>query len=466
MPTEPTTWRHVSGHRFQLRRIECALLGEDLYAVGRRRGALAVGCALAIVVVLASVLLALQRPQAGLGDAQIVMGQASGALYVRVGDTWHPVLNLASARLIAATNADPRPVRESELTHTKRGALLGIPGAPQLLAQPLAISESAWTICDNDNDNEAATTVLVGTAADSSVRRVAADRALLVTPPSGSPAYLLLQGRRAVVDMADAAVRHALHLPDRTPTRVSQTLLNAVPEAPPIAAPRISGAGAPAGSWLPGFPVGSVLGITRASGAEYYVVLTGGIQRIGQVAADLLRFRDSQGSTHVVAVAPDVIRAAPMFDGLPVSGFPDQAPSEIIAEPTTCVTWTPAAAGPADIAFLSGTGRPLPPGRQPVALAQADGRGPAVDAVYLPPGRSAYVTSRSLFGDNSRAATRYLITDTGVRFAIHDDDAAHALGLPSAAAPAPWPVLSALPVGLELSRERASVARDAVHPEP
>ena len=59
------------------------------------------------------------------------MAQVSGALYVRVGDTWHPVLNLASARLVAGTDINPQPVRESEFTHVKRGPLLGIPGAPQ-----------------------------------------------------------------------------------------------------------------------------------------------------------------------------------------------------------------------------------------------------------------------------------------------------------------------------------------------
>ena len=91
-------------------------------------------------------------------------------------------------------------------------------------------------------------------------------------------------------------------------------------------------------------------------------------------------------------------------------------------------------------------------------LSQADGKGPAIDAVYLSPGRSAYVRATGLSGDNPSAGTRYLITDTGVRFAIHDDDAAHDLGLPDTAIAAPWPVLAKLPAGPELSRANASVA--------
>ncbi len=159
------------------------------------------------------------------------MGKESGALYVRVGETWHPVLNLASARLIAATAANPRPVRESALARTKRGPLLGIPGAPQFLGQPLSADESSWTICDTDGAG--ATTVVVDRAEGASVRRLTAGEAILVAPAPGSPAYLLYDGQRAVVDLSDAAVVRALRLEGRAPRLVSQTLLNAVPEAPP-----------------------------------------------------------------------------------------------------------------------------------------------------------------------------------------------------------------------------------------
>lgn len=105
--------------------------------------------------------------------------------------------------------------------------------------------------------------------------------------------------------------------------------------------------------------------------------------------------------------------------------------------------------------FAGGGRLPVPPDQAAVTLAQADGRGPALDAAYVPTGRSAYVRA----GD--KAGTRYLIVDTGVRFAIPDDDAAHDLGL-SEPTPAPWPILTLLPAGPELSRRGASIARDAV----
>lgn len=465
-----STWLHVSGYRFLLRRIECALLHHDVGALGvplrARTASLGIGSVLAIIVVLGCAFVAVLRPQVGLGSAQIVMGQKSGALYVRVGDVWHPVLNLASARLITGTDADPQPVRESELGSTRRGPLLGIPGAPQLLTRPLSAEESVWTICDSGGRS---TAVVVGPVDRAAIHRLAAEDSVLVTTAPGAPVYLLYNGQRALVDVADPAVRRALRLEGRAARVVAQPLLNVIPEASPIEVPRIRRGGR-ASARPPGFAVGSVLRVARADGDEHYVVLDDGVQRIGQLAADLLRFADAQGSTNVIAVAPDVIRAAVIVNSLPVSTFPDHAPRPWDeppgkAAPTLCATWASehSGSGP-DIAFSAGSAPPVLPGQVPVVLSQADGPGPRLDAVYLPPGRIAYVVSQGLSGGRmvSRAGTRYLVTDTGVRFGIHDDEAAHALGLSSPAIPAWWAIVATLPSGPELSRANALVARDAV----
>jgi Type VII secretion system ESX-1, transport TM domain B len=170
-------------------------------------------------------------------------------------------------------------------------------------------------------------------------------------------------------------------------------------------------------------------------------VLAAGVQRIGQVAADLLRFANSQGTANTIAVAPDAIAAAGIVNTLPVASFPDRAPTLGGGGNTLCATFKPGPSGDPGIAFLAGNGLPVPAGRVPVTLSQADGPGPALDAVYLPPGRSANARG------NGRIGTRYLVTDTGVRFA-------------------PWPVLVVLPPGPELSRQNASVARDAVAGAP
>ncbi|OQZ91729.1 type VII secretion protein EccB [Mycobacterium alsense] len=449
----------VGGYRFLLRRLECALLGLDLgeaNALRRARAApLALGCALAAATLAGCALLGVLRPHADLGQARIVIAQPSGALFVRVGDTWHPVLNLASARLIAAAPANPQPVRDADLGRTKRGPLLGIPGAPQLLGQPLSTDESAWTICDTHETG--ATTVIVGPTDGSTAQHLAPGHALLVAPPPGRPAYLLYDGQRAVVDLADTAVVRALRLEGRAPRPVAPSLLNAVPEAAPISVPRIRGAG-DAAAGLPGFPVGSVLRVARGDADDYYVVLAAGVQRIGQVAADLLRSSDSRGTAQPVTVAADAIRTAKVVDTLPVASFPDRVPALDVGD-IVCVTSKPAPSGNFGIALRTGGALPVPPGRAPVTLSQADGRGPALDGVYLPPGRSAYVRG------NGRVGTRYLVTDTGVRFGVRDDDAARDLGL-TPPIPGPWPVLATLPPGPELSRQNASAARDTVAGAP
>jgi type VII secretion protein EccB len=466
MAWQPTTRLHVSGHRFLLRRIECALLGRDIREVNEPIHAsmqsLMGGSVLALILLAGCAVLAIVRPQPAATNAPIVMGKQSGALYARVGETLHPVLNLASARLIVRTNADPQPIAESELGHSKRGPLLGIPGAPQFLAAPLAEDESGWAACDGPDRAAPSTTIVIGRAEGPLSHLLPSGQSVLVRPVTGGSTYLLYDGRRAVVNLDEPAVARALALDGQVPLAVSPTLLNAVPEAPPITAPRIPDAAGRGPAALPGFPVGSVLRVARADGDEHYVVLRHGIQRIGQVAADLLRFTDSRGTHTAISVAPDIIRATPTVTELPVDTFPDRAPSTLNAGGSAlCVRWGHAASGGADISFLAG-GLPIPADHEPVKLSQADGKGPAVDAVYLSPGRNAYVRATGLSGDNPRAGTRYLITDTGVRFAIHDDDAAHDLGLPDTAIPAPWPLLAKLPVGPELSRANASVAQDAV----
>lgn len=456
-------WLHISGYRFLLRRVECALLGVDTRMLGEplraRAAPLTIGSVVAAIAIAGSAFLALLQPNARLDQAQIVMGKQTGALYVRVGDTWHPVLNLVSARLIVRADADPQPVRESELSHTKRGPLLGIPGAPQLVGPLLSGDEAVWTICDAGNNS--ATTVVVQPAERSSAGRMTNGQAILATAGSGSPTYLLYNGKRAAVDLTDPAVVRALRLEGHTPLAISPLLLDAVPEVSPIAAPRMRGEGEKTGG-PPGFPVGSVVRVGRGDSDEYYAVLATGVQRIGRVAADLLRYSDPHAAVDIPAVAPGVLHAAPIVDTLPVATFPDQPPTTVVgslesADPIVCVTW---GLGRFDAAFLTVGQLPVPSGQAPVTLAQADGRGPALDAVYLPPGRSAYVRA------NGQARPRYLVTDTGVRFAIHDDDTARDLGLPSVANPVPSPLLAALPPGPELSRANASVVRDAVASGP
>ena len=407
------------------------------------------GIILAVMVVAACAILAFLRPPGTLGSAPVVMVRDSGALYVRIGDIIHPVLNLASARLIAGTPANPEMVSASAINAAKRGPLVGIPGAPATIAAPLDSDESGWAVCEDATS----TTVIAG---DALPDELASGRRLLVTPRSESAAttYLLYDGWRAKVYLRDRAVVRALKLDGVTPRPVSRALLDATPEAPPIAAPHIPANGSP--SPLRGFRVGTVIRIARAAAEEYFVVLAHGVQRIGQVAADLIRFTDSQDARNIVTVAPDVIGTVPILDTLRVSAFPDNG--GVSSDAIVCVRWRPGPTG-ANTAVLMGNSLPVD-GATPVTLAQADRDGPSVDSVSIPRGRSVYVRSTGITGEGAGAL--YFIDDSGVVFGLRDEDTAKHLGLTGTPVPAPWPVLARLPRGPELSRDAASVARDSI----
>jgi type VII secretion protein EccB len=454
MTRQSTTRLHVSGYRFVLRRMEHALVRGDVRMLDdplrTQSLSLVCGAILAVIIVAVCAVLAFLRPAAALGGAPIVVVRESGALYVRIGDTVHPVLNLASARLIVGAPADPEAVSAAAINTAKRGPLVGIPGAPTSIVEPLGEHESSWAVCD-----DAANTTVIASAILGD--RLISGRSVLVTPRSESAAitYLLRDGWRAKVDLRDRAVVRALKLDGVAPRPVSRALLDATPEAPPIAAPQIPDAGSRGA--LRGFPVGSVVRVIRAAAEEYYVVLARGVQRVGEVAADLIRFTNSQRNRDIDTVAPDVIGGVPIVDTLDVSAFPERG--GVSADGILCARWqlTPSGANTA-----VQVGDSLPPDLAPVTLAQADGDGPRVDAVAVPAGRSAYVRSVGLAGDDAGAGALYMINDLGVAFGLHDEEAAKQLGFAGPPVPAPWPLISRLPRGPELSKDAASIVRDAI----
>ena len=456
MARQPTTRLHVSGYRFLVRRMEHALLRGDVSLrddpMRAQSFAFIAGCVLAVVAVALCAILAFLRPDAAMGDAPIVMSRESGALYVRVGDTLHPVLNLASARLVAGSAASPQISTAARIDSAEHGPLLGIPGAPAVIANPLTVKESAWTICDDTT-----TTVIAGRSDE--LGRDEREPSVLVTAREEGAAatYLLYEGRRAKVDLRNPGVVWALRLDDIEPRPVSRSLLDAIPEGPPIAAPRIPDAGAP--SAVGGIQVGTVLRVSRADSDDYFVVLTDGVQRIGEVAANLLRSLDPHGGRDVPAVSPGVISGSASVDMIPVSTYPRRAGRTLGARDggVLCAVWLPG--GPKTTLWL---GDSLPTDARMTTLAQSDGEGPAIDGVVMPPGRSAYVRAASLGRKDGDTGPLYLVTDSGVVFGIRNADTAKVLGMQGDPVAAPWPQLSRLPRGPELNRDSALIVRDSV----
>jgi type VII secretion protein EccB len=418
--------------------------------------ALAAGVVLAAIVIAVCAVLALLRPHGSLGTDPIVMVRDSGAMYVRVGDTMHPVPNLASARLIAGTPAVPRLVSSTMIAGAEHGPLMGIPGAPGDLAPALADEQQAWTVCDDSGDRT--TTVIIGPPAQ---HPVAPPVLVTAVEERARGTYLLHAGRRAAVDLRDRAAVRALRLDSVVPLSVSAALLDPLPEAAPIVAPRVPGAGGPGPAGLADFRVGEVLRVPRAGEADHYVVLTDGVQRVGRVAADLIRFTDSHGGDEIPDVPADRIAAVPVVDTLAVTDLADPVVAGADLGGALCTRWLWRGMGPVPDTAVLTTGT-LPERERALELVQADGDGPRVDAVSVPDGRSLYLWAAGVAGEGMSTGPRYLVTASGVAFGVGDAEAAAALGLPQTPRAAPWPLLALLPRGPELSVARAAVVRDSV----
>jgi type VII secretion protein EccB len=152
MPAQVTTRAQVNGYRFLIRRLEHALIRADSRMIhdpmrGQIRSLL-VGLVIAILITGAAGVLAFFKPSPNIGNAQILLSTSNGGLYVRIGDRLHPVLNLASARLITGKPDAPKSVSDKWLNQLPRGPMVGIIGAPNSIHGGADMRMSAWTVCD------------------------------------------------------------------------------------------------------------------------------------------------------------------------------------------------------------------------------------------------------------------------------------------------------------------------------
>src|SRR6202012_5855638 len=153
MPAQVTTRAQVNGYRLLIRRMEHALIRADSRMIhdpmrGQIR-ALLVGLVIAIVISGAAGVLAFFRPTPSFGDSTIMISKSSGTLFVRIGDRLHPVLNLASARLIVGKSDTPKQVDDKFLNTVPLGPMVGVVGAPSRINGADDIGASSWTVCDS-----------------------------------------------------------------------------------------------------------------------------------------------------------------------------------------------------------------------------------------------------------------------------------------------------------------------------
>jgi type VII secretion protein EccB len=398
----------------------------------------------------------------------------------------HPVLNLASARLIVGANESPKEVDDKFLNPLPRGPMVGIIGAPTNIRGADSTGMSSWTVCDTlqtpgvtETTGAASlqTTVLANDPVlDADIR--AANPAEAVLTESDGVNYLIYDGVRAAIDVSNPVLVNGLHLQDASVRPMSAGLLNSFPLVDPITPVTIEGAGEPSAELGPEYPVGSMVKTVDSRGEQLYVVLRNGVQPVSPATADIIRY----GNPDTVADAKDIALATltetPIVRQLTVDHYPSVSPRIVGTDPdrVVCMGWQRSnTAAEATVRLLVGHQLPTPDAAQPVRLATSDGNGPGVDFVYLTPGSGEYVEATGGGPDSESAGQLFYVSDTGLRYHINSLPTAEALGVTGVKLPdgpsnapqrAPWPVLSLLPAGPNLSQEAALVAHDGMAADP
>ena len=477
------TRHQVTGWRFVMRRIASGVALHDtrmlVDPLRTQTRAVLMGVIVLVTGLVGCFVFSLIRPNGSAANNLILADRTTAALYVRVGDQLHPVLNLASARLIAGKSANPTQVKSSELDKFPLGNLIGIPGAPQRLVQNTR-KDADWTVCDAASGTAAGVTVIAG-APDSTGARAAAletGKAILVSNPSS--AWLLWDGKRSRIDLADHAVTNALGLGNdiHAPRPVAPGLFNAIPESPPLAAPAIPEAGGPARFPVPA-PIGGVVESHALEGnsSNYYAVLPDGLQQVSPVLAAILRNANSYGLDQPPRLGADKVAKLPVSRQLDTSRYPEQRISLLDAahDPVTCAHWSKAAgASTNSLALLAGSALPIPDAVHTEDLVGA-GAGGTASRIAMAPGTGYFAQTVGQNASSPAAGSLFWISDTGVRYGIDNEAAqggvtgnaktAEALGLTQPATPIPWSVLSLYAPGPTLSRADALLAHDGLAPD-
>lgn len=481
------TRHQVTGWRFVMRRIASGIALHDtrmlVDPLRTQSRAVMMGVLLLITGLIGCFVFSLIRPNGQVGNNVVLADRSTAALYVRVGDQLHPVLNLTSARLIAGQPVNPTTVKSAELDRFARGNLIGIPGAPERMVQSSS-RDAAWTVCDGVTGQggrgarSTGVTVIAGQPKTDGTRAAAISptQVILVDAAAsgGNGTWLLWEGKRSQINLADHAVTNALGLGTEVPAPrpVAAGLFNAIPESAPLAAPPIPNAGAPAGYPVPA-PIGGVVvaySLDRAGSDTFYAVLPDGLQPISPVLASILRNTNSYGLQQPPRLAADEVAKLPVSRMLDTSRYPAQPVTLVNAasNPLACALWSkPSGAATSSLTLLTGSALPVAEGVRTVDLVGGGAK------IALTPG-TGYFT-QTVGGGAAAPATGSLfwVSDTGVRYGIDNESdrsgtngkAVEALGLQSPPLAIPWSILSLFAAGPTLSRADALLAHDGLPPD-
>lgn len=425
----PTTKAQVSGHKFLKRRVEHGLVMGDIRMIhdplARRKRALTFGIAGAALIAVGAGAMALFAPKANPGDAAIIAAE-SGQLFVRVDDSYHPVSNLASARLVSGQPEDPAKADDDILAIMPKSVPVGIVDAPSIIGDQSSLPDFQWFACHEPRqrasrlDQAPDRVVFViddqGNSRSFGGNDVENDPALLARVDNNGldTDYLVTSAGRMKLPPADLPegriVRRELGLDDRTTIwSPPADLMSAIKELPEFEAPDRK-----AVIWT----------AASGNGRQHWLHLDNAVARLSDVQYRILTSMEYE---EVAVGLGDIHQKEDLFN---VFSIPRRDVRLLDpAQTSACVDQQGHVVGM----------------DEEVLKEAAELGGQSIATHFVGPGRSIAV--------NTGSGT-HLIAETGLRHQVVSEAESSALGI-TQVQDIPWVLLRLLPEGTPLSRDHA-----------
>ncbi|RBM17247.1 type VII secretion protein EccB [Prauserella sp. PE36] len=392
-------------------------------------------------------------------DGSIVIERETGTRYVYLDGTLRPVLNYASARLLAGQpGAEPHRVAGSSLAGIPREPTVGIPGAPDSLPPADRVAGTPWTMCSVpvvDPSGAPATTTALRIGESAPEGSPLGDRAALVRDAEDGTPYLVWHNQRyrIVGERPDSVVR-SLYGAGQPVIDVGGAWLNGLPSGQDIGPVPVDGLGSPS-SAASGFTIGDLVYHPVGGGRQHYLVLDGGLAALTELQTRIVR---GQYAVEPAEIPTAVANSLPSSDALaPATGepAPPAVPPELVAVPSDgeaplCAETVDARTAPR--VTIGGDATGLTEGIRTTVESGAGTR--LADRVLVPPGGAAVV--RALPSNRAESGAINLVTDTGVRYPVPSEEVLAALGYdPASLVDLPAALVQRIPEGPTLSPEAA-----------
>ncbi|MCX3061787.1 type VII secretion protein EccB [Streptomyces beihaiensis] len=375
----------------------------------------------------------------------VIVASRSTTRYVvlKTGDQkqLHPVLNMASAKLLLKDYTDKVVTVDEKVLDAGKpphGATLGIPYAPDRLPSASeAEAPKRWMVCERPSAGGRAIQKAAFVFAKKDWKRtegknkLSGGQLMYVADSTNKKQYVVDAHGTAypIADPAQPGLLSALDTRGRSPQRVSPEWLATLHKGSPVAIPAISGVGrtanAVAGAGNAKYDkVGTVLKSDDGTRTQYYVVLQGKVARVSEFTSRLLLNSKPLLNVNLSGRAQQVSHAA-VQNSVAFDGEGAHWPT---ARPETVNDGTSATSGRNTVCnTLNHVG-----GSDGTTVTTWAGTDFPAD---LPTGSSsAYVTPgsgqvfRQVQGTETKTGGIFLVTDTGLRYALQANGDSGATG--------------------------------------